>query len=122
MKRDLDLLRDILLAVEAAEGPFAFVDLSKLSPVVNCDDMVKLSFHVALLIDESFIDCHQYQTIYGGYIDYQINRLTMPGIRFLDTIRKDNVWVRVKPLLQGFHTACTLALQVKQALVDLGIV
>jgi hypothetical protein len=84
MKRDMDTVRRILLAVEDASAPVEQLD--------DCDDAV-FSYHVAILIESGLVrgDVSDYgDTLqpFGG----SIFRLTWSGHEFLDAARNESVW------------------------------
>ena len=89
MKRDLDLIRLILLAIEAdalyrtgRHGHF------RLSIPGYHDDNVQ--YHLALLHEAGFLVAQVMN------YDYFVTRLTWDGHEFLDTIRNDSIWNRAK--------------------------
>ena len=81
MKRDLDLIRSILLRVEQSEG------------AENYDRMEedkKVIYQVELLKEAGFIDVRSHS---DGHF---VRRLTWRGHDFLDAVRDDTVWNRTK--------------------------
>jgi hypothetical protein len=83
MKRDMDIVRRILFAVEDASAPVEQLD--------DCEDSV-FSYHVAILIESGLVrgdvsDGHNLQPVGGS-----IFRLTWSGHEFLDAARNDSVW------------------------------
>lgn len=107
MKRDLDLIRDILLYIEEAEQyPICSDDIE--IPEAT-EEMI--SFHMQLLSDAGFIDYFDMTACgNGNLVTYQINRLTMSGCDYLDGIRDDGIWKSVKAQL-GI-AACSATLEV----------
>ena len=88
MKRDLILLRKILLFVENSD-----ID------IITIEDMIieeyspkEISYHVQLLIDAGYIDAKIIHTLSQLYSDFMIKRLTMDGHDFIDSIRDDKVF------------------------------
>ena len=94
MKRDMDLVRDILLAIEANSFP----DLNKLLKFLNTgqrsfDDPV--CHHIKMLVDEvGFISAEEFKS-YGGPNWLRIE-LTWQGHEFLDSVRDIEVWKAAK--------------------------
>ena len=86
MKRDLDLIRDILLYIEEAEQYPVYSDTIEIPEAT--EEMI--SFHVQLLADAGYID-YLDATACGneGLVCYYINRLTMAGCDYLDGVRDD---------------------------------
>lgn len=118
MKRDLDLIRNILLAVEADQKNN--LDLYELSDKLQVDPDV-LYYHLELLQDAKFI------IVRGGVVaftpetrkhdPYKIERLTFDGCDYLDAIRNTTVWNRVKKKLKliGGTTALSVVKEVAVA-------
>ena len=74
MKRDLDLLRDILICIENQSGVkvvrmYIFKDLPY--------DHELIAFHVRLLMDAGYIDANEHHL--GEQSDFVIRRLTFAG-------------------------------------------
>lgn len=100
MKRDLDLMRDILLRIEAFDPKCGhairlrtFKDL--------CDDLPTLSLQIELLADAGFIEIES-ESIIGNYTkDFIISRITFAGYEYLDSVRNDTIWKSVKKRLSG---------------------
>ncbi len=89
MRRQMDLARDILLAIEQSNDE----DPSSIRLPTNASD-VQLSQHVRLLFEAGLI-----QAVKGsnpGLERWQPRALTWAGYDFLDLIRSDAVWAMVK--------------------------
>lgn len=84
MKRDLDLVRDILLAVEAdpREG-LVFLNLEKYSKR-------DVSNHVLLLTEAGYLE----STVMEG--EFIPTHMTWQGHEFLEAARNDTIWERAK--------------------------
>ena len=102
MKRDLDLLRDILLRIEDAESDLenqAFYDLS--------DNPRTIGFHIRLLIDAGFISAIDISS--KGAPDYFIiQRLTFAGCEYLDSVRSTTIWEQAKQKLSSISGGASL--------------
>jgi hypothetical protein len=119
MKRDMDTIRHILIAVEDSAEP--------VWGVPGCDDPT-FSYHVGLLIEAGLVhgtttDGPNLQPMAG-----EIFRLTWAGHEFLDTARSDTVWntAKDKILKPGVSWSFTLLSEVlkglaKQQLAHLGL-
>ena len=107
MKRDLDLIRDILLYIEEAEQYPVYSDTIEIPEAT--EEMI--SFHVQLLADAGYFD-YLDATACGneGLVCYYINRLTMAGCDYLDGVRDDGIWKSVKS--QIGNAACSVTLEV----------
>ena len=94
MKRDPDLIRTILLAVEATPAG---------EPISNNDieaeghDPVEVSEHVQLLHQAGFLEVTISQELKPrGSRTCFIRRITWNGHEYLDTIRDPRIWARTK--------------------------
>ena len=93
MKRDMDLIRDMLLMIESdSDVPpktikaDAFLDL--------CDNPYVISLHLDLLADYGFVDLRK---LPNG--SYEVKRITGKGYEYLDSVRSAKVWRNVKERL-----------------------
>ncbi|MEN8702458.1 DUF2513 domain-containing protein [Bacillus infantis] len=86
MKRDMDLIRRIMLEVESME------DTTRLYNV-SFDDVPKelVNYHVKLLIDAGLVEG---QCLYGT--QYSVKSLTWNGHEFLDNAKNPSVWSKTK--------------------------
>ncbi|VEF12393.1 Uncharacterised protein [Pseudomonas fluorescens] len=92
MLLDKDLVREILLAVEASdhspeEGIILALDNQKPQDV---------SYHVMLLHEAGFLIGNDASFLSDIFPVWQAKRLTYKGHEFLDTIRDGEVWRRTK--------------------------
>ena len=122
MRRDMDLLRKILLHIEA---------FSDVPPKVLCvEDFRKLcyephviSLHLELLRDAGFIEV--VSTAYNGTVkDFDISRLTFAGYEYLDAVRDKDRWdvVRGKIVAVGGATMEVIKqLAIKELSKELGL-
>ena len=89
MKRDMDLIRKILLAIEAHpdygkwDVPLAFEGYS--------EEM--LNYHLTLLLEAGLIEAKK------GHERWIANGLTWAGHEFLEASRDDSRWEKVKRLV-----------------------
>ena len=93
MKRNWDIIREILVKLE---------DFSP-SPEKSClelsdfksEDPLTISYHVELMLESGLIngEMHGEMVIVDGFF---IERMTWEGHEFLDSIRSDSVWSKVK--------------------------
>lgn len=99
MKRDLDLIREILVAVENSENPnVAFDSIEELAISLERNDLSNVSFQVSLLEDACLIKTGK--AILGqGYPDVPIYRLTNNGYSYLENIRDKTIWEKIFPKL-----------------------
>ena len=91
MHRDMDLVRDILVALDGASGS---LDASDLSAEDRPRDVVAWHFRImdeAGLIRASFLAADN-----NPYYVARAERLTWEGCEFLETVRDPAAWRRVK--------------------------
>lgn len=93
MKRDMDLIRNMLLLIEADSDvppktvkPDAFLDL--------CDNLPMIALHLELLADSGLVDLRKMPN--GSY---EVKRITGAGYDYLDSVRSAKVWRNVKDRL-----------------------
>lgn len=93
MKRDLDLIRLILLEVEEGD-----------SFPLDTYTMAQILYHKNLLIEANLV---YGKTLYGEdrILAVVIDRLTWEGHEFLDTIRHPAVWQQTKATVNKFGSA-----------------
>jgi hypothetical protein len=91
MKRDMDLIRRILLDTEASDLTDGFDHL-----VLDYgDDLAKqVQYQILQLKEAKLIETEEEAGIQT--LDYWPTRLTWAGHEFLDAIRKDTLWQKVK--------------------------
>lgn len=103
MKRDMDLVRSILMQVELADGP---LDSAKITHDGHSDQ--ELLWHIDLLANHDLIDA-RVQRAYGSErIGAVIDGLTWDGLDMLDSMRSAVVWQRAKDAVKGSVGSTTL--------------
>lgn len=108
MKRDLDLLRKILLAIENADEFCYYNGIPDLASDIGCSNLELVSFHVSLLVDNNYIEVSDISCCGINYDDYVIKRLTADGCDYLDNIRNDTIWNRTKEVISNAGGTCAL--------------
>jgi hypothetical protein len=89
MKRDMNLVRAILVQVEANN------DLADWAPLSFPDRSAEeVSFHVCIMAEGGLLEATDSSSL-GGHFEWHATRLTWAGCEFLDTIRNDTVWKQV---------------------------
>jgi len=92
MKRDLQLIKEILLYVEEHTEEAA-APIGRIDPAGEYSQP-QIAGHVQLLIDAGFVDGKIHRTHTSGS-SYLVSRLTWSGSEFLDDARDERVWKRV---------------------------
>jgi hypothetical protein len=105
MKRDMDLCRKILLAVEAYDGPVSY--LPDLFPQLSVGDQQRLFDHARLLAQGGLLE--------GGETTWS---LTWQGHELLDLARSDTRWNAATSKVKSAAGTVSLAL-VTQLLTQL---
>lgn len=108
MKRDLDLLRKILLAIENADEFYYYNGIPHLASDIGCSNLELVSFHVSLLVDNDYIEVLDISCCSINYDDYMIKRLTADGCDYLDNIRNDTIWNKTKEVISNIGGTCAL--------------
>ena len=91
MKRDWDVIREILQKAEELE-PNKYLELENFSS----DTAYEVSYNIRLLYDAGLIDAEDVSTNGDGPDEFFVFRLTWNGHEFLDSIRSDSVWKKTK--------------------------
>jgi len=84
MKRDVELCRKLMLAVEAEKSPWSIAGYSRDA----------LTEHVRLLSEAGFLKVTNLADMDGD--DFRVDRLTWNGHEFLDAARNESVWQSVR--------------------------
>ena len=95
MMRDMDLIRKILLRIEAI-GTIGVI------PSLEQDGFSRpeIEYHLSLLINRELVDGRA-APLSGYKYAIRINGLTWEGHDFLDAIRDDSVWTKTKEKASG---------------------
>lgn len=113
MKRDMELVRKILIAIEDYDQPNRPIAIASLLPDSPAD---QVNHHSVLLYDSGFISGQVRHPNTGSYI--LVTALTWEGHEFLDAIRNDTVWHKTKEFMK--EKGLTLPLEViKSVAIDL---
>ena len=104
MKRDIDLVRSILIYVENAADE------------VDADEMATerwpieaVAYHVRLMAHHGLVDVSRdARDMNGNTIELTVAGITWDGQDYLDSIREPKVWGRVKTALAGTVGSTTL--------------
>lgn len=90
MKLNKELVREILLAVEASDKtPDSWIDL-----IIEGHSEDVVSYHVMLLHEAGFVVGQDLSSM--NSFDWRPKRLTIKGHEFLDTVRDREVWRMTK--------------------------
>jgi hypothetical protein len=107
MKRDLDLIRDILLDIEnwSNEQPLWLSSLEYEGKTKQ-----EIGYQLELLKDFDYIQANIIKNSQGiGYEDASIVRMKMAGHEYLDAVRSPEVWKKTKTTLEKVGGGAALA-------------
>ena len=90
MKRDMDLIRSIMLSLEAEPG--ADLNLSEVA-IEGYDGDVVIA-HLVLLAEAGFISMNVERFLGGEPPQILIHRITWAGHEFLEAVRSDTIWAK----------------------------
>jgi len=96
MKRNMDLIRDIMIYLEENLTPGKPIQSTEI-PLYNKendDEYQVLSEHIKLLLDEGLVEANQMPI--KGFVIYDIQRITSHGYDFLDALRDETIWSKTK--------------------------
>lgn len=102
MKRNLDIVRSILLQVEKADS---YITINDLFVARDSEKDCKYTdseiiYHVELLLAYGFIDGNLRRDMNGDIVDNCINGLTWDGADFLESMRDQRVWNRARDTIK----------------------
>lgn len=118
MTRDLDLIREILLEVESANAGRGFNydrDTETITEYARPADQVKMQ-HANLLIEADYLVGNGIKLGDGSLLSVYVERMTMKGHDFLDTIKSDTVWKKTRKKITS--TVGTTSLTVISAVAE----
>ena len=97
MKRDFELVRKLLFFFEEKAGPKSI----PIPPIEGYSEH-EIMHHCVLLYDAGLLRCESVKSSSSGRVIEVIPfDLTWDGHEFLDKIRSDTVWSRVKSQVEG---------------------
>ena len=114
MKRDMDLIRGILLALESGES---WGELSECQSTIG--------YHCYLIVDAGLATGNDITCLSDDYPSFQLYSLTWAGHEFLDTARETKHWEKAKSLILDKAGGASIAVWTKvltnQIMFNLGI-
>ena len=92
MKRDFDLIRKLLIFFEEKTGP----EHVEVPPIENYDQST-IKYHLVLLYDARFLRCEPVKSSSSDRVIYVLPfELTWQGQEFLQKIRNETTWKKIK--------------------------
>lgn len=96
MRRDMELCRKILLAVEEQ-----YVDVALFNLQIEDYSIEELAYHCKLLYEAGLIADCKMKYADGHVWTFGVGSLTWEGHDFLDKIREDTVWSKTKETIKS---------------------
>lgn len=109
MKRDMDVVRHILMRIEELT-PGSVQEAQLLTDEWDADT---ISYHAALMIEAGLLEGTPIETFGSHYARVIITGITWEGHDFLEAIRDESVWNKTKSKV--VETAGTVSLEVLKA-------
>lgn len=116
MKRDMDLVRNLLIITEEAERP---IDPRYDCGLGKCSEDT-IVYHVELLESQGLIDCNVSKAMGGVCTVCEIVALTWDGADYLDAIRDPGVWSNTKKVIKDTVKSTTM-MAIKQIAVMVAV-
>lgn len=105
MKRDLNLMRQIMLDLE--EYDIIQRDIAEIYPNKTIEEWTKISYHVKLLAGAGYITLDQPLLGYGFY-NYVICDITNQGHDFISMTTNSSIWNKMLPKLEAIGGVITI--------------
>jgi len=95
MKRDFELIRKLLIFFEDKQSP----ECVEVPPIDGYDDGT-IKTHLVLLYDAGLLRCEPVKSSTSDRVIYVIPfELTWDGHEFLDKVRNESVWSRIRDIM-----------------------
>lgn len=91
MRRDMDLVRSILMQAEAADGP---LDMGDMDPCGHTEEEV--AYHIELMAQRGLVSATVRRAYGGAVMLCRVDALTWDGQDMLDAVRSERVWARAR--------------------------
>lgn len=111
MKRDMDLVRKILLEVESAQSTKEPLEVA----IPDADDEL-VGYQIQIMMEAGLVHCANWST--DAYYDFRPQYLTWEGHEFLDACRDQGRWDKAKEIVRSSGAAVTFVV-LKELLVQL---
>ncbi len=95
MKRDMDLVRSILLQVELADEPLSLGMFER-----GNHSESELVYHIELMRQRGLVDADIQRAWGGDVVSCSVSALTWDGQDFLDAVRSERVWAKSRDLIK----------------------
>lgn len=114
MKRDMDLCRKILFAIEEQ-----YVDTVLYGLEVEGYSMQQVAYHCKILHDAGLISNYKGYFASNRLYNFAVGSLTWDGHEFLDKIRQDTIWKKTKDVItqRGLPMVLDVVKEISQSIV-----
>lgn len=92
MKRDMDLIRNLLMILQESNDPYGVDGL----PEVEGYSKEQLSYHICLLEEAGLIHARPIEQLSMGYDDFFGIKLTWQGQDFINAAEDETIWKKAK--------------------------
>lgn len=94
MKRDIGLIRELLLRLEPLSGPHAWRMIHPTDPAIQVEGYTpdEIEYHLQMLVDQGLIE----EPRSGPMEGIMFKKLTWEGHDYLDAVRDSKVWSKTK--------------------------
>ena len=119
MGRDMDLIRKILLEIEAKPSDATVNNLK-----IEGYTLQEIAYHCKILYGGGLIDYYYGVVADGGFLlRFIVGSLTLEGHEFLDKIRDDTIWDETKETIKekGIPFILDTVKQISSAIIDMMI-
>jgi hypothetical protein len=89
MKREMNLVREILLAIEADERS---AGLTPMQIGIEGYTLAQIGYHLKILVDGKFIEAEDFSVMNSEYPELWPISLTWAGHEFLDSAKNESIW------------------------------
>lgn len=114
MRRDMDLIRSLLLVIERGTEP---QKLPSSSIIIQGIDEATIACHIGMLVDAELIEAGHSRSGTGSHDQYLIRKLTWKGHEFIGLARNDTTWMKARSRAEKVGGALSLEV-FKQVLAD----
>lgn len=94
MKRDMDLVRKILLEIEEEHISTAIYDLK-----IEGYNMETIAYHCKIMYEAGLISDYNAQYAEGRIYSFGVGSLTWEGNDYLDKVRDNSIWRKTKDVI-----------------------
>lgn len=115
MKRDMELIRNILIKIEDEVDNTVKHNIS-----IDGYSMEQVAYHCSLLYDGNLINDYAARYADGKLYIFGVGRLTWEGHEFLDKIKSDTIWNKTKDIVikKGLPLAIDVLKDIAAAIIS----